>query len=164
MFTMQIAKNTVVSIDYTLTDPEGAVLDKSESRGPLVYLHGGRNIIAGLEAALEGKAAGDALKVTIDPENAYGSHNAQMEQTVPRAQFPANQMVMVGQQFKATGPNGQQFDVRVTKVTDSHVTVDGNHPLAGVALTFDVKVVDVREATAEELSHGDVHGAGGVSH
>lgn len=161
---MQIAKNTVVSIDYTLTNPEGEVLDKSEGRGPLVYLHGAQNIIPGLEAALEGRSPGESLKVTIDPEKAYGVHNPQMQQSVPRSQFPANQMVMVGQQFQAQGPNGQAFNVRVTKVTDAEVTVDANHPLAGVPLTFDVNVVDVREATAEEQQHGHVHGPGGHQH
>jgi FKBP-type peptidyl-prolyl cis-trans isomerase SlyD len=161
---MQIAKNSVVSIEYTLTNPAGDVLDKSEGRGPLVYLHGARNIIPGLEAALEGKSAGESLKVTIEPEQAYGAHNAQMQQVVPRAQFPANQMIMVGQQFQATGPNGQQFNVRVAKVSDTEVTMDANHPLAGVPLTFDVKVVDVREATAEEQQHGHAHGPGGHAH
>ena len=161
---MQIAKNSVVSIEYTLTNPEGEVLDKSEGRGPLVYLHGARNIIPGLEAALEGKSAGDTLKVTIEPEKAYGISNPQMIQAVPRGQFPANQMIMVGQQFQAQGPNGQGFNVRVTKVTADEVTVDANHPLAGVPLTFDVKVVDVREASAEEQQHGHVHGPGGVQH
>lgn len=161
---MQVAKETVVSIEYTLTNPEGKVLDKSEGRGPLVYLHGARNIIPGLEAALEGKSAGDELKVTIDPENAYGLHNKQLEQQIPRSQLPPNQMVMVGQTLQAKGPNGQSFNVRITKVTNDQITVDGNHPLAGVPLTFDVKIVDVRLAGVEELAHGHAHGVGGHQH
>lgn len=158
---MQIAKNAVVSFDYKLTNAQGDVLDKSEGRGPLTYLHGARNIIPGLEAALEGRSSGDALTVTIDPEKAYGLRNEQAVQVAPRSAFPANQMIMVGQQLQARGPNGQQFNVRVTKVTDDTVTVDANHPLAGVPLTFEVTIVDVRPATAEELQHNRVNSPGG---
>lgn len=161
---MQIAKNTVVSFDYTLTNPAGEVLDKSEGRAPLTYLHGARNIIPGLEAALEGRNAGDTLKVTIDPEQAYGVRNERAVQVAPRSAFPKDQMIMVGMQLDAHGPNGQNFRVRVTKVTDSEITVDGNHPLAGVPLTFDVKIVDVRDATPEELQHNHAHGPGGHQH
>lgn len=161
---MQIAKNSVVSFDYTLTDPEGKVLDKSEGRGPLTYLHGAGGIIPGLESALEGRSSGDALKVTIDPEKAYGVRDERAVQTAPRSQFPPGQMIMVGQQMQAHGPNGRQFNVRVTKVTDTEITVDANHPLAGVPLTFDVKIVAVRAATPEELQHGHAHGPGGHQH
>lgn len=161
---MQIAKNAVVSFDYKLTNPAGEVLDKSEGRGPLTYLHGARGIIPGLEAALEGKNAGDSLTVTIDPEKAYGIRNEQAVQVAPRSAFPPNQMIMVGQTLQARGPNGQQFNVRVTKVSDTEITVDANHPLAGVPLTFDVTIVEVREATAEELQHNHAHGPGGHAH
>jgi FKBP-type peptidyl-prolyl cis-trans isomerase SlyD len=161
---MQIAKNSVVSFDYTLTGPDGTVIDTSDGRAPLVYLHGANNIIPGLESELEGKTAGDALKVNVAPEKAYGPSNPGMIQSVPRSQFPANQMIMVGQQFQAQGPGGRTLAVRVTKVTETEVTVDANHPLAGVPLTFDVKIVDVRAATEEEMSHGHVHGPGGHQH
>ena len=120
---MQIAPNTVVSIQYTLTNPTGEVLDKSEGRGPLIYLHGVRQIIPGLEAALEGREVGEDLKVTIDPEKAYGPRNEQAVQSVPRSQFPARQMIMVGQTLQAHRPDGRQFNVRVTKVSDTEVTV-----------------------------------------
>ena len=161
---MQIATGMVVSFEYTLTDPEGKKLDTSDGRGPMLYVHGTGGIIAGLEAELEGKTAGDAFKATIPPEKAYGAHNAQMVQVVPRKQFPPNTMVMVGQQINAQGPNNRQIPVRVTKVTAEEVTVDANHPLAGVALTFDVKVVEVRIASIEEIQHGHAHGPGGVQH
>lgn len=161
---MQIASGTVVSFDYTLTDPDGKKLDTSDGRGPLLYVHGTGGIIPGLEAELEGKKAGDAFKVTIAPEKAYGPHNPGMVQVVPRTQFPPNSMIMVGMQINAKGPKGRQIPVRVTKVTADEVTVDANHPLAGVALTFDVKVVDVRVASIEEIQHGHAHGPGGVQH
>lgn len=161
---MQIAKNSVVSFEYTLTGPDGAVIDTSKGRAPLVYLHGFHGIIPGLESELEGKSAGDELKVNVAPEKAYGASNPAMIQSVPRSQFPPNQMIMVGQQFQANGPGGRTLVVRVTKVTDAEVTVDANHPLAGVPLTFDVRIVDVRAATEEEIAHGHVHGPGGHHH
>ena len=161
---MQIAKDHVVSFEYTLTDPEGKVLDTSEGRAPLVYLHGIGGIIPGLEAAMEGRSVGDAFKATIDPEKAYGVRDERAVQTAPRSQFPAGQMIMVGQQLQANGPGGRQFNVRVTKVTDTEVTVDANHPLAGVPLTFDVKIVDIRPATDEEKQHRHAHGPGGHAH
>ncbi|HQY87483.1 MAG TPA: peptidylprolyl isomerase [Tepidisphaeraceae bacterium] len=161
---MKIADKSVVSFDYTLTDPDGKELDSSKTRGPLVYMHGMRGIIPGLEAEMTGKSAGDAFKVTVDADKAYGMHNPALTQTVPRTNFPPNQMLMVGQEFQAKGPNGQPFHVRITKLDGDNVTVDANHPLAGVALTFDVKVVDVREATEEEIAHGHVHGPGGHQH
>jgi FKBP-type peptidyl-prolyl cis-trans isomerase SlyD len=161
---MQIATGTVVSIEYTLTNPEGKKLDSSEGRGPLMYVHGTGGIIPGLEAELEGKKAGDEFKATIPPEKAYGVHNAGMVQVVPRSQFPANSMIMVGMQINAKGPGGRQIPVRVTKVTADEVTVDANHPLAGVPLTFDIKVVEVRIASIEEIQHRHAHGPGGVQH
>ena len=161
---MQIAKDAVVSFDYTLTDSDGKVLDKSEGRGPLTYLHGRGGIIRGLETQLEGKQAGDAFKAVVAPEQAYGKRFEEMMQVVPRSSFPANAMIMVGQQLQATGPGGRPVNVRVSKITDKEITVDGNHPLAGVELTFDVKIVDVRAATEEELTHGHAHGPGGHQH
>lgn len=159
---MQIANKTVVSIHYTLTDPDGDVLDSSRDSEPLAYLHGSRNIISGLENALAGKAKGDTLKVTIAPEDGYGMRDDSLVANVPRAQFQGSD-IEVGQQFQTEGPHGQAV-VTITKIENDQVTVDGNHPLAGVALTFDVEVVEVRAATPVELSHGHVHGAGGHHH
>lgn len=161
---MPIAHHTVVSFDYTLTGPDGKQLDTSVGRAPLVYLHGNGGIIAGLESEMEGKNAGDRFTVTVPAERAYGVSNPQLIQVVPRAQFPAGQMIMVGQEFQASAPDGRQVTVRVTRVTDADVTVDGNHPLAGVPLTFDVTVVDIRPATEEEIAHGHAHGPGGHHH
>lgn len=160
---MQIAKHAVVSIDYTLTDPQGKVLDSSSGREPLTYLHGVGGLIPGLEKELEGKQSGDAMTVTIAPENAYGHRDAGMIQAVPRQAFKGVEDIKVGMQFQAQSPQGMRV-VTVTKVEPTEITVDANHPLAGVTLKFDVTIKDVRAATPEEISHGHVHGAGGHHH
>lgn len=160
---MNISANKVVSIDYTLKDDQGQVLDTSEGREPLVYLHGAQNIIPGLESALEGKDTDDELSVHVDPEQAYGSRDDSKIQQVPREMF-GDAEVKVGAQYHAAGPNGEALVVTVTDADGENVTVDGNHPLAGVPLNFDVKVVDVRDATEEELAHGHVHGPHGHDH
>ena len=160
---MQIAKNTVASIDYTLTDPEGKVIDSSKGREPLAYLHGASNIIPGLEAELEGKSAGDSLVVTIPSEKGYGAHDPNLVQPVPRSNFHGIKEIKPGMQFEAKTPQGSRI-VRVVKVDDQNVTIDANHALAGMELKFDVTVRNVREATPEEISHGHVHGAGGHHH
>ena len=160
---MTIDKNTVVSIDYTLTNDAGQILDSSKGRSPLVYLHGGGNIIPGLEAALQGKNQGDTIKVTVEPEQAYGVRHEQMVQAVPRERFQGIKDIRAGMQFQAQGPQGSRI-VTVTEVGPDTVTIDANHPLAGTRLNFDVSVVDVRTATAEELQHGHAHGPGGHHH
>jgi FKBP-type peptidyl-prolyl cis-trans isomerase SlyD len=160
---MQIGNQTVVTIDYTLTDEQGEVLDTSQGQEPLVYIQGSGSIIPGLEAALEGKAAGDALKVSIAPSQGYGERDDQLVQEVPRERFPTDGELTVGMRFHAQGTGGSHV-VTVVAADDEKVTVDANHPLAGVTLSFDVKVLEVREATADELKHGHVHGKGGHDH
>lgn len=160
---MQVAKDCVVSIDYTLKDDSGQVLDSSQGGDALVYLHGSNSIIPGLESALEGKDVGDELSVRIPPEQAYGVRDESKCQPVPRNMF-GDEKVEVGAQYHAAGPNGEQLVVTVVEVADDAVTVDGNHPLAGAHLNFDVKVVDVRAATDEELSHGHAHHPGHPHH
>lgn len=160
---MQVAKDKVVAIDYTLTDDEGAVLDTSQGREPLAYLHGSGNIIPGLEKALEGKQAGDKLNVRIDAADAYGERDDALTQEVPLEMFQGVEQIEEGMRFQAQTSAGVQV-VTVTKVEAQTVTVDGNHPLAGKPLTFDVNVVEVRDATGEELEHGHVHGPGGHEH
>ncbi|MGA9853218.1 MAG: peptidylprolyl isomerase [Gammaproteobacteria bacterium] len=155
---MRFAKDTVVSIDYTLTDKDGAVLDSSRGQTPLAYLHGSGNIIPGLEEALEGKSAGDSLKVTVPPEKGYGQRDESIAQKVPRKLFDTEQEITPGMRFHAQGEH-DHHTVTVTAVDSEHVTVDANHPLAGKTLNFDVNVVEVRTATGEELSHGHMHGA-----
>ncbi|AHE98112.1 FKBP-type peptidyl-prolyl cis-trans isomerase [Thioalkalivibrio paradoxus] len=160
---MQISANKVVSIEYTLTNDQGQVLDTSKGREPMAYLQGHRNIIPGLESALEGKSAGDRVQVTIAPEQAYGERNDALRQAVPRTMFEDADQVTVGMQFQTMTEQGAQV-VTVTAVDAEHVTVDANHPLAGETLNFDVTVVDVREASDEEREHGHVHGPGGHQH
>jgi FKBP-type peptidyl-prolyl cis-trans isomerase SlyD len=160
---MQISKNTVATIDYTLTNPQGQVLDTSKGAEPLSYLHGVGGIIPGLENTLEGKQTGDNLSVTIEPDQAYGQRNEELVQEVPRRMFQGVDNIQPGMQFRAQGPQGQQV-VTVVGVQGDNVRIDANHPLAGVTLKFDVNVVGVREATQEEVSHGHVHGAGGHQH
>jgi len=160
---MKIENQKVVSIHYTLTDDDGAILDSSDGRDPLAYIHGMGNIIPGLESQLIGKSSGDSFKATIAPADAYGELDASQVIQVSRSQFEGVQDLAVGMQFTASGPQGHQM-VTITKIENDLVTVDGNHPLAGKTLHFDVRVVDVREATADELSHGHVHGPGGHHH
>ena len=160
---MQITKHNVASIEYTLTDDGGQVIDTSEGRAPLTYLYGAGNLIPGLESDLEGKSVGDEFKTRIEPADAYGERNDAMIQDVARDQLPGDLDIQVGMQFQAQGPSGVQV-VTVVGIEGDTVKMDGNHPLAGVTLNFAVKVVDVREATAEEVEHGHVHGEGGHQH
>ncbi|MBX2945936.1 MAG: peptidylprolyl isomerase [Cyclobacteriaceae bacterium] len=159
---MQIAKNTVVSIHYTLRDDQGNVLDSSEGKDPLFYIQGIGNLIPGMEEGLEGKLKGDKLDIKVAPEKGYGVRNNALIQKVPRTAF-GDQEVRPGMQFQAQTSNGAQV-VTVTEVSLDSVTVDGNHPLAGVGLNFAVEVMDVRQATEDELEHGHVHGPGGHHH
>jgi len=160
---MQISKNKVASFDYTLTDNEGTVIDSSKGHEPMAYIQGAGFLIPGLESEMEGKAAGDAFQVKVEPGNGYGERDAELVKLVGRDMFGEVEDLQPGMQFEAEGEDGVEV-VTVTEVNDDGVTVDGNHPLAGVTLNFDIKVVDVREASAEELEHGHVHGPGGHHH
>ena len=161
---MHIAEQSVVSIHYTLTNDAGETLDTSDGREPLVYLHGAQNIIPGLENELTGKSVGDSFDVTIQPEEAYGTVNPELVQTVPHSAFEGVEKVEPGMQFQARGDDGETQVITVTEVADSGVTIDGNHPLAGQVLNFSVRVEEIREATEEEIEHGHVHGPGGHHH
>lgn len=160
---MQIAQQKVVTIDYVLTNDRGEEIDRSEG-GNFAYLHGSSNIISGLENALDGKQAGDELSVNVAAAEGYGERDERLVQVISREMFNVNDPVEPGVQFNAVASDGQAVVVTVTKVEDDQVTIDGNHPLAGEDLNFQVKVVDVRDATDEELSHGHVHGPGGHHH
>ncbi len=157
---MQIADNRAVSIDYTLRNEAGDILDSSEGAQPLVYLHGAANIIPGLEQALTGKQAGDSLQVSVEPQDAYGEYQAELVATIGRNMFEGVDQLEVGMQFHASAPDGGMQVVTVRQIDGDDVTIDGNHPLAGQRLHFDVEVVEVREATADELEHGHIHGEG----
>jgi FKBP-type peptidyl-prolyl cis-trans isomerase SlyD len=161
---MQIAANKAVAIDYTLTNDAGEVIDSSAGAAPLVYLHGAGNIIAGLEKALAGKQAGDEVNAVIEPGEAYGEYSAELVTTLSRAMFEGVDELEVGMQFHASGPGGGMQIVTIRDIDGDDVTVDGNHPLAGQRLNFQVKVVSVRDASAEEVAHGHIHGEGGHHH
>jgi FKBP-type peptidyl-prolyl cis-trans isomerase SlyD len=160
---MQIANDSVVSIDYELKNDAGEVLDASAEGSPLVYLHGHRNLISGLEQALEGKTTGESLEVRIAPADAYGEVNESLRQSVPKDRFQGVEQLEVGMQFQASTDKGP-ISVRIVAVEEELVTVDGNHPLAGEHLNFNVTVRDVRAAEESEIAHGHVHGKGGVEH
>jgi FKBP-type peptidyl-prolyl cis-trans isomerase SlyD len=153
---MLIGKNSVVSIQYILTNDSNEIMDQSQEGEPLIYLHGAAGIIPGLENELTGKVAGADFKVTITPEEAYGDSVPEMIQQVPRSSFPPEADIEVGMQFNAESANGP-MNVVVKAVSDETVTVDGNHPLAGLTLHFEGKIESVREATAEELDNGHAH-------
>ena len=151
-----IGNNSVVSMHYKLTDDDGNVLDSSEGSEPLVYLHGARNIIPGLEKELIGKVEGDSLQVRVEPANGYGEIRPELVQTVEKSAFQGVS-VEAGMAFEARTPDGSVQRVVVKQVDGDEVTIDANHPLAGRVLHFDIEIVSVREATAEEISHGHVH-------
>lgn len=160
---MEIAERCVASFNYTLTNDAGEVLDSSEGREPLAYLHGKGNIVPGLEKVMAGKKVGDKFKVDVAPEEGYGVHNPALVQVVPRDAFRGIDKLEPGMQFRAESDHGPMMVV-ITKVAGDQVTVDGNHPLAGATLHFDIEVTEVREASVEEVLHGHVHGAGGHHH
>lgn len=160
---MQIANQRAVLMHYTLTNDTGEVLDSSRGGEPLAYLHGSGGIIPGLEQALEGKQAGDKLQVKVAPKDGYGERDTALIQQMPRRTFKGVSDLRVGLQLQTQGPGGMRV-ITVTKLAGDMVTVDGNHALAGESLNFDVEIVEVRAATAEEMSHGHVHGPGGHHH
>lgn len=160
---MKIANHTVVSLDYTLTDDQGQILDQS-AQGQFVYLHGARNIIPGLENALTDKEAGESLTVVVSPTEGYGEREDALRQVVPLEMFESAGEIMIGQQFHAQSEHGHPVMVTVVAMDANGVTIDGNHPLAGKQLHFDVSIVDVRAASAEEIEHGHVHTPGHHHH
>ena len=161
---MQISNNTAVSIHYTLTNEAGEIIDSSvESGEPLVYLHGQGNIISGLEHALHGRQVGDKFTANIPPSEAYGLVFEDRVQVISREMFDGIDHIEVGMQFHADVSEGPGI-VTVVAVDGDNVTIDGNHPLAGMPLTFEIEVIDIRPASAEEIEHGHIHGAGGHHH
>ena len=154
---LMIGDKMVVSMHYTLSDNDGNVLDSSEGADPLSYLHGANNIIPGLEKALIGKTADDTLQVKVEPAEGYGEKIPELMQIVDKAAFQGVDNLEAGMAFEAQGDNGQVQRVVISSIDGDKVTVDGNHPLAGVTLNFDVKVLSVRDATEEEISHGHAH-------
>lgn len=160
---MKTARDTVVTLHYTLTDERGEVLDSSTGGEPLTYLHGHGNLVPGLERALEGASAGHTAKVSVHAADGYGEHNPELVFDAPREHFPSNMTLKVGERVHAEGPNGA-IPLMIVQVTEKGAILDGNHPLAGQTLHFDIQVITVRAATQEEIAHGHVHGSGGHHH
>ena len=160
---MEIAKNKVVQIHYSLRNDAGDMLDTSQGKTPLAYLHGVGQIVSGLENALTGKKAGDAFKIVVNPEEGYGTKKDDLIQQVPKSGFQGGGEPSVGMQVQFQA--GEEIAVGViTHMEGDLVTIDFNHPLAGANLHFEIEVVNVRNATLEELSHGHAHGEGGHHH
>lgn len=160
---MEIAADRVVTIHYTLKDDGGEVLDSSAGGEPLAYIQGHGNLVSGLEKALEGKSGGETLAVVVPPAEGYGSRDQELVQRVPKRSLQGAGEIKQGMQFQARTEQGMRV-FTVTAVAGDMVTLDGNHPLADQTLHFDIQIVDVREATAEELEHGHVHGPDGHHH
>lgn len=159
---MEIVKNTVVTLNYSVRDPDGKLID--DGSNPLVYLHGGYDaIFPTLEEALHGKKVGEKLTLKLQPEDAFGEYDEKLVMIEPADLFPDN--IEIGMSFERVGEDDEEdLLFRVTDIADGKVVVDGNHPLAGTALVFDVEVAEVRPASTEELEHGHVHGEGGHHH
>ena len=156
-------KDKVVTFHYTLTNATGEQMESSRESDPMSYLHGANNIIRGLEKAMEGHAIKDTFSATLEPEEAYGVRNENNVQRVPMKRLKGIGKVSVGQILNLKTNEGQ-VQVTVLKVGRFNVDVDGNHPLAGVQLTFDVEITDIRDASEEEIEHRHIHGPGGHQH
>ena len=154
---MNIDNNCVVALHYTLTNDQGEQLDSSAGHDPLEYLHGAAGIVPGLENELAGKEAGDKFVVVIKPEDAYGEVQPELLMVVSREQFPEGQDIQPGMTFQAQSSEGEERMLAIAAVDGDEITVDGNHPLAGQVLHFDVSVESVRAATEEEVAHGHPH-------
>ncbi len=161
---MQISEQKVVTMNYEVVDSQGQLIDRSEEGGPLAYIHGTGQLIPGLETALEGRGKGDKVAVDVAPEQGYGKRDEEGVQTVARNQFDDSVEIKVDMQFEAQDDDEGHQIVTVVAVDGENITLDTNHPLAGKALHFEVEILEVRDASAEELSHGHVHGPGGHDH
>jgi FKBP-type peptidyl-prolyl cis-trans isomerase SlyD len=160
---MKISENKVVVLHYAVSDSDDTLIDSSYDHSPLSIIHGTGYLIPGLEDALTDHITGDKFEVAVSAENAYGDRHDEFVQTVPKSMFESVEDLEVGSQLRATTDDGEQT-VIVIDVTDEEITVDGNHPLAGIDLKFDVEILEVRDATEDELQHGHVHGEGGCGH
>lgn len=150
---MNISNNKMVTFHYILKDSQGKILGSSEGKAPLEYIHGKGLIISGLESALEGKTVGDKFTVVVEPKDAYGEYEPSLVAEISKSQFDEGTVIEPGMMFRASTPDGGFLTVKVTKIEGDKITVDGNHELAGKQLTFDVEIVDVRDATEEELQN-----------
>ena len=158
---MSLELNKVISFNYVLKDEEGTVLDSTENKTPLTFLSGSNQILPKLEEAFDGMLIGGKKNVKIDATNAYGDYDEKAVQSIKKEQFPPEAKLEEGMRYVANAPDGGQMPFVITEINENDIKADFNHPLAGKNLEFDVELVDVRDATAEEMQHGHVHGPGG---
>lgn len=161
---MAIGNNKVVTLNFTLKDQFGNVLDSTEGDQPFSFLSGHKNILPKLESEINTMLIGSKRTITINAVDAYGEYNDDIVQVIGIEEFPPEFLLEVGMQYIASAPDGTAMPFTITAVTEEDVTIDFNHPLAGKDLTFDIELLNVRDATAEEISHGHVHGVGGHHH
>ena len=161
---MAITQNKVVTMNFTLTDDYGNVLDSTDTGGSFSYISGGNMVLPKLEEAVNGMLIGTKKSLKLNAADGYGNYNEDALQVVGKENFPEDFVLEVGMEYIASNPDGVQMPFTITKVDGEEITIDFNHPLAGINLNFNIELVDVRDATAEELNHGHVHGAGGHHH
>ncbi len=161
---MAIAPNNVVTMNFTLKDDEGNILDTTESDGSFSYISGNNMVLPKLEEAVSGMLIGTKKNIKLTAADGYGNYNEQIVQVVGKENFPEDFELEVGMSYMASSPDGAQMPFVITEVHDEDITIDFNHPLAGKNLNFDIELLDVREASSEELSHGHVHGPDGHHH
>ncbi len=161
---MAIAQNKVVTMNFTLTDDLGNVLDTTDQGGPFSYISGNNMVLPKLEEAVNGMIIGTKKSLKLSAADGYGNYNEEALQVVGKENFPEDFVLEVGMEYMASNPDGVQMPFIITNVDGEEITIDFNHPLAGKNLNFDIELVDVRDATAEELNHGHVHGTDGHHH
>ena len=161
---MAIELNKVVTLNFTLSDETGNVLDSTDQGGPFSYISGSGMVLPKLEEAVNGMIIGTKKQLKLDAKDGYGEYNEDAIQAVGKENFPQDFILEAGMEYMASNPDGVQMPFVITSVEDETVTIDFNHPLAGKNLNFDLELLDVRDATAEELAHGHGHGAGGHHH
>ena len=161
---MRVEQNKVVMMHYKLADKDGNVIDQSEGRPPLAYIHGIGALVPGLENELEGKAKGDKFSTIVAPEDAYGARDEELVRVVPKSGFQGDEEMTIGMQIQIdTGDKGLAI-ATLTSIDGDDITLDLNHPLSDMELHFDIEIMDIREATEKEIAHGHVHGEGGHQH
>ncbi len=161
---MAIEQNKVVTMNFTLKDDEGNVLDSTEKGGPFSYISGTNMVLPKLEEALSGMLIGSKKNLKLEAKDGYGNYNDDAIQVVGKENFPEDIVLEVGMEYMANSPDGVKMPFTISNVDGEEITIDFNHPLAGKNLNFDIELLNVRDATAEELSHGHVHGADGHHH
>lgn len=158
MSSLKISKNKVVGLSYTLKDGDGNILEQVSKDAPLFYLHGFGQLLPTVETVLEGQSSGFTSRLKLDQDSAFGPVNEDLMVAVPKSEFPEDAELEIGMCFNTTGPEGEDMIVEVVGLEGDMVALDGNHPLAGLALDYDLEVISIRDATQEEIEHGHVHG------